>query len=93
MRYILGIDQGGTKTAVAVMDKTDSLNGAGGPLFTEITSSLYKNAGTAKVINFIYGLGGRDVKAGDIESVYTTLQEIVKTGKIESVYNYLGVRE
>jgi pyruvate ferredoxin oxidoreductase alpha subunit len=80
--------------AVAVMDKADSFNAAGGPLFTDITSALYaKGVFGPKVINYIYGLGGRDVKADDIESVYKNLLNIASSGKAESVYNYLGVRE
>ena len=79
--------------AVAVMDKADSLNGAGGPLFTDVTSAMYGRVEGVKVINYIYGLGGRDVKTDDIKEVYTELQEIVKTGKVKEVYNYLGVRE
>jgi pyruvate ferredoxin oxidoreductase alpha subunit len=79
--------------AVAVMDKADSLNGAGGPLFTDITSAMYGRADGVKVINYIYGLGGRDVKTDDIKVVYDELQNILKTGKVKQVYNYLGVRE
>jgi len=79
--------------AVAVMDKADSLNGAGGPLFTDVTSAMYGRVSDVKVINYIYGLGGRDVKDSDIKSVYDDLGEIVKTGKVKEVYNYLGVRE
>ena len=80
--------------AVAVLDKADSFNAAGGPLFTDVTSALYaKGVFDPKVINYIYGLGGRDVKADDIEVVYNKLLEIAETGKVDSVYNYLGVRE
>ena len=79
--------------AIAVLDKADSFNAAGGPLFTDVTSAMYGRAEGIKVINYIYGLGGRDVKTNDIEKVYADLAEIVKTGKVESVYNYLGVRE
>jgi pyruvate ferredoxin oxidoreductase alpha subunit len=75
------------------MDKADSFNAAGGPLFTDITSALYGRVDGVKVINYIYGLGGRDVKTDDIEVVYNELLEIVKTGQVKSVYNYLGVRE
>ena len=80
-------------TAIAVMDKADSFNAAGGPLFTDVTSALYGRVDGIKVINYIYGLGGRDVKTDDIHVVYNELMEIVKTGEIKSVYNYLGVRE
>jgi len=79
--------------AVAVMDRADSLNGAGGPLFTDVTSAMYGRADGVKMINYIYGLGGRDVKVDDIRVVYNELQEIAKTGKVKEVYNYLGVRE
>jgi len=79
--------------AVAVMDKADSLNGAGGPLFTDVTSAMFGRVEGVKVINYIYGLGGRDVKTDDIKEVYNDLQEIVKTGNVKEVYNYLGVRE
>jgi len=80
--------------AIAIMDKADSFNAAAGPLFTEITSALYaKGVFGPKVINYIYGLGGRDVKTNDIEFVYNELFKIASTGKVDSVYNYLGVRE
>ncbi|GAE89275.1 pyruvate ferredoxin oxidoreductase [Acetivibrio straminisolvens] len=80
--------------AVAVLDKADSFNAAGGPLFTEVTSALFtKGIFGPKVINYIFGLGGRDVKSNDIEVVYEKLLEIASTGKVDSVYNYLGVRE
>lgn len=80
--------------AIAVMDKADSFNAAAGPLFTDVTSAMYaKGVFEPKVINYIYGLGGRDVKAGDLEFVYNELLKIAKTGKVDQVYNYLGVRE
>jgi len=78
--------------AVAVMDKVDGFNAAGGPLFTEVTSALYGRA-NVKAINYIYGLGGRDVRTNDIAKVYDRLLEIAKTGDVGNVYNYIGVRE
>ena len=79
--------------AVAVMDRADSANGAGGPLFTDVTSAMYGRVDGVKMVNYVYGLGGRDVKVDDIKVVYDALQEIVKTGNIKEVYNYVGVRE
>jgi len=79
---------------VCIMDKADSFNAAGGPLFTDVTSALYAcNVFGPKVINYIYGLGGRDVRTTDIETVFDEVLEIAKTGKVKSVFNYLGVRE
>lgn len=80
--------------AVAVMDKADGFNAAGGPLFTDVTSAMFaKGVFGPKVINYIYGLGGRDVKSNDIEIVYNELLKIADTGTVESVFKYLGVRE
>lgn len=78
---------------LAVLDKCDSFNAAGGPLYTEITSTLYGRADGIKTINYIYGLGGRDVRIEDITKVYDRLVDIAKTGNVGEVYNYFGVRE
>lgn len=78
--------------AVAVLDKADSLNAAGGALFTDITSGMYVNNINVPAVSYIYGIGGRDTKCDDIEKVYTDLEDIVKTGKIDNPYRYLGLR-
>jgi len=78
--------------AVAVLDKSDSLNGAGGALFEDVVSSLYVNNVSVPVVNYVYGIGGRDTKADDIEAVYTDLLKIKENGKIENPYRYLGLR-
>lgn len=79
--------------AVAVLDKADSLNAIGGALFEDITSSMYVAKENVPIVNYVYGIGGRDTTEKDIESVYTDLTEIVKNGKIENPYRYLGLRE
>ena len=43
-------------------------------------------------ISYIYGIGGRDTKASEIETVYSDLQNIIKTGNIGNPYRYLGLR-
>ena len=78
--------------AIAVLDKADSLNSCGGPLFTDITSAMYISKLNIPVVNYIYGIGGRDTTIKDIEKVYTDLQEIVKSNKIDNPYRYLGVK-
>ena len=79
--------------AIAVLDKADSLNAAGGALFEDVTSAMYVNNIHVPAVNYVYGIGGRDTKADDIESVYTYLSQIVKTGKIDNPYRYLGLRK
>ena len=79
--------------AVAVLDKSDSLNAAGGALFEDVVSGMFVNNVHVPTVNYIYGIGGRDTTSKEIESVYTDLQEIIKTGNIDTPYRYLGVRE
>lgn len=78
--------------AIAVLDKADSLNAAGGALYTDVTSAMYVNNSQVSCVNYIYGIGGRDTKSNDIESVFCDLQEIVKTGNIKNPYRYMGLR-
>lgn len=78
--------------AVAVLDKADPVNGAGGALYTDVTSSMYVNNKQVPMVNYIYGIGGRDTTSYDIEDVFNDLSEIVETGKIDNPYRYFGVR-
>ena len=78
--------------AVAVLDKTDSVNGAGAPLFTDVTSSMYTQNVHVPTVNYVYGIGGRDTTTKEIASVYKDLEKIAETGDIGNPYRYLGLR-
>ena len=78
--------------AVAILDKADSLNGAGGALFEDVVSAMYINKNTASAVNYVYGIGGRDVTTKDIESVYNDLIDIKDGKEITNPYRYLGVK-
>ena len=78
--------------AVAVLDKSDSLNAIGGALFEDVVSSMYVTKQNVPVVNYVYGIGGRDTTEKEIKSVYTDLAEIAKDGKVENPYRYLGLR-
>jgi pyruvate ferredoxin oxidoreductase alpha subunit len=78
--------------AIAVMDRSDSLNGNEAPLCTEVKAALYDNKMEKIVLDYIYGLGGREIKLSDIEHVYGELTAAAK-GKDKPRVDYLGVRE
>lgn len=79
--------------AVAILDKADSLNGTGGPLFTDVTSAMMVNGVSGpKVLSYVYGIGGRDVKIEDIQSVYQDLASVVAEDKVTEPYRYLGLK-
>ena len=82
----------GHAKAIAVMDKADSLNGAGGALFEDVTSAMYVNKKQVPAVSYVYGIGGRDVTSKDIHEVYSYLQEVANTGKIDNPYRYVGLR-
>ena len=79
--------------AVAILDKADSLNAAGGALFQDVTSAMYVNKKQVPAVNYIYGIGGRDTRADEIEKVYNDLFEIVDNGEVKKPYRYLGLRK
>lgn len=85
--------------AIAILDKCDSINGYSGPLFSEITSSLYTEGLNIPAINYVYGLGGTDVTVENINEVIETLQSIQnkrdkdRSYKIKNVKRYLGIDE
>ena len=78
--------------AVAVMDKSEGFSSCGGPIFAETRSALYDLEQRPKLINVVYGLGGRDVSTGDIAALYQRLEHIAETGEIGEVYTHMGVR-
>jgi pyruvate ferredoxin oxidoreductase alpha subunit len=79
--------------AVGVMDRSTSPGGFGAPLFTEIRSALYQLDSRPVVLNFIYGLGGRDVTMDNIEEAFHKLEESTKKGWKGELINYLNLRE
>jgi pyruvate ferredoxin oxidoreductase alpha subunit len=79
--------------AAAVMDKSESFSNAGGPIFVETRSALYDSLKKPKLINYIYGLGGRDVKTEDFRTVFSELAKIADASDIEPVYRHFGHRE
>ena len=80
--------------AYAVMDKDDSFNAHCGPMFAEVAASMLNAGVTApKAVNYIYGLGGRDVRVESIQHVFEELEKIAKTGNVGETYRYLDVRE
>lgn len=79
--------------AIAILDKADSLNGAGGALFQDVTSAMYVNNIHVPAVNYIYGIGGRDTTTKHIEQVFEDLSEIIKTNTVTNPYRYLGLKK
>ena len=78
--------------AIAVLDKADSLNAAGGALFEDVTSGMFVSNIHVPTVNYVYGIGGRDTTVKDIEKVYKDLEVIANSGYLGNPYRYLGLR-
>lgn len=78
---------------LAVMDRSEGFNSQGGPLSFEVKSALFNNKVNSEVINYIYGLGGRDVKVENIVEVFDELEKIKNTQVVGSRYRYLSIKE
>jgi pyruvate ferredoxin oxidoreductase alpha subunit len=74
------------KKGVAVMDRAISF-GASGPTFPEVRSALFDSSSRPNIVDYVYGLGGRDVGVDDIKVVFSQLMK----GESRTI-NYLGVR-
>jgi pyruvate ferredoxin oxidoreductase alpha subunit len=79
--------------AVAVMDRSESFSTNGGPVGAETMQAMYTAGCTAKTINIMYGIGGRDVRVEDMIGVYETLKNIAATGETGETYRYMGLRD
>jgi len=79
--------------AVAALDRSLSPGAIGAPLFQEIRSALYDHDSRVPVLNYIYGLGGRDVSMANIEQVFSDLSQVAETGRTDPIIRYLGLKE
>ncbi|MEM4260353.1 MAG: pyruvate ferredoxin oxidoreductase [Candidatus Woesearchaeota archaeon] len=79
------------KKIIGVFDRSESFGAFGGPLFTEIRSALYE-LNNPKIVNYIYGLGGREINTSMIENVFNEIEQY-KNNEIKEYVKYLGVRE
>jgi pyruvate ferredoxin oxidoreductase alpha subunit len=82
--------------AVAVLDKSEGFSANGGPVFSDVCAAFGGYA-APQMQNYIYGIGGRDVRPEHIAQVFADLKNDLK-GKPSGAssaagYRYLAVRE
>ena len=79
--------------AVAIMDRAEGYTNHGGPLGADVMSALFRARSQALATNYIYGLGGRDVRVEDMENVFAELQTMINNDDAGETYRYMGIRE
>lgn len=80
---------------VGVLDMDFSFGSAhtGGIIFQEVRSALYDVPERPKVVNYLIGLGGREITVDVMRSLAKEVYEIAKTGEVKQVVKWIGLRE
>jgi pyruvate ferredoxin oxidoreductase alpha subunit len=79
--------------AVAIMDRTESYNGNGGPLGAEVMAGLYRKKILITAVNYIYGLAGRDFTVENVYDIFAELTQAVENNTQIEQYKYIGLRK
>ena len=79
--------------AVAVMDKSMSFGGNGGAVFHEVRHALYDAQTHPYIVDYVYGLGGRDTSPSQIRRIFEDLLKILQTKRVDELIKYVGLRE
>ena len=79
--------------AIGVMDKSMSFGGNGGAVFHEVRHALYDSSTRPVIVDYIYGLGGRDTSPMDFKKVFSELHTMARNKQINKLVNYVGLRE
>lgn len=77
---------------VGVMDRAISF-GSFGPSFMEVTTALYGLSNPPLLVNYVYGLGGRDMPPALVKRVFDDLKKVLEEGEVKKRLKLLGVRE
>jgi pyruvate ferredoxin oxidoreductase alpha subunit len=78
---------------LAVMDKSMSPGGLGAAVFNEVRNALFDLKQRPIIVNYIFGLGGRDSSPKDLRKIFEDLMRMARTGQADSSVHYLGLRE
>lgn len=76
---------------LVVLDRSISLGGPG-PVASEVKAVLYQQEKRPKVVSFVAGLGGRDIKLEEFEYMIKRAKELAERGQ-EEVFETIGIRE
>ncbi len=79
--------------AIAVLDRSVSFGAPGGPVHKEIKAALFGTGSTAGLVNYVYGLGGRDISMDHIKQTFADLETIADSGTPTDSLRFLGLRE
>ena len=74
------------------MDRAVSF-GSFGPSYLEINTALYGVKNPPQIINYVYGLGGRDMPPQLVRKMIDELRKVEEGEEVKKKLRFLGVRE
>jgi pyruvate ferredoxin oxidoreductase alpha subunit len=75
-----------------VFERSLSYGGTVGPVCSEVKAALYRQKNAPAVMNFIGGLGGRDMSPKQFETMFKRGQEVL-AHNLDIEYETIGIRE
>lgn len=78
--------------AVGLMDRAESYSTHGGPVASETLAGFYRAGLSVKAYDYMYGIGGRDMKVEDFKALFEELETGNATVEEGMSYGYLGLR-
>lgn len=82
----------GSIPVLGVMDRAISFGGPLGPVASEVKAAFYHRQQRPKIVEFVAGLGGRDVSLDDFQRMFESLLTVRETGKVPPS-SMIGLRE
>ena len=78
---------------MAVVDRAISFGAHNGPVCAEVKSLMYKEKDRPVILNFVAGLGGRDVPVSDFELMADRAKSALTGKLVKDGFEMIGVRE
>ena len=78
--------------SIIILDRALSFGGPTGPVCSEIQAALYPLEKRPKIINFVGGLGGREISSETFENLISRGMEKIKQGSLDEL-EMIEVRE
>ncbi|PIZ58377.1 pyruvate ferredoxin oxidoreductase [bacterium (Candidatus Torokbacteria) CG_4_10_14_0_2_um_filter_35_8] len=78
--------------AIGILDRSLSFSGQGGPIFSEIRSAVFDLKEKLFVLDYIYGLGGRDTTQKEIEEIFNNIELETREDRTIDLIKYVGLK-
>ncbi len=78
--------------AIGVLDRSVSFGAPGGPVHKEILAALSGTGHQTSIVNYLYGLGGRDISLDHIRSVFEELETVAGKTIAPNEVRFIGLR-